>query len=95
MSTHVDRWFSSLSAEERKEALYALHCYRSLGDNMAPSVALAHARDIWRFLEGLLPALEDDHEALKREESRPTIPSPRISGEYSVVPGPPDAKLKK
>lgn len=93
--THVDRWFCSLSAEERKNVLYALHCFRTVGDTLPPVRAVQHAREVRRFIDGLIPALEADHDDLKREERRPTIPSPRISGEYSVVPGPPDAKSKK
>lgn len=93
--THVDRWFSALTADERKKVLYALHCFRTVGDSMPPVRALQHVRDVRRFIEGLIPALEADHEALKpTDDSRPTIPSPRISGEFSVVPGPPDARSK-
>ena len=95
MTTHVDRWFSSLSSDERKKALYTLHCFRTLGDNVPSAHAVEHARHLWQYLEGLLPALEHDHEDLKAgEEGRPTIPSPSISGEFSVVPGPPDARWK-
>jgi hypothetical protein len=92
--THVGRWFSSLSADERKSVLYALHCFRNLGETMPPHRAIEHAKSMWPHVEDLLLALEKDHEDFKNEESRPTIPSPGVSGEFSVLPGPCDAKLK-
>ena len=92
---HVERWFSSLSADERKKALYVLHCFRTLGDTGSAASAVERARYLWGYLDGLLHALEEDHEDLKaREEDRSTIPSPRLSGEFSLVPGPPEAKSK-
>lgn len=94
--THVDQWFSSLSADDRRDVLYALNCFRGLGDTLAPRTAIEHARELWPRLEGLLRALEEDHEDLKSsEESRPTIPSPRESGAFSVFPGAPDSKRSK
>lgn len=63
--THTEHWFSSLTADERKKALHALHCYRRLIDTQHPKKAVEIATLMWPFVKGLLEALELDHEALK------------------------------